>query len=401
MKIAIISFGNLRDMKGVMNFVHEKARLIGLRNREQISIDVFLLRQIPSWLFRNLILRKEISLLEEKGQLVESEVFDGITYHYIYYKYGLFDNFFYTKRAGIPMGEKALKNVIANFESYDVIASHGVISHYVASRVKAIYHKPFVATWHGSDINVYPKRNRNQFMMVKRIIECANMNFFVSKALLKSSDKITAKGRKEVLYTGPSHSFYEYELSQRKRLHNELGNGKKYVIGYVGNLLPIKNVMELPNIFQEVVKLLDPQDVQFLIVGNGSEEAGVRREMITNNIDVKWLGKVDPNMVPDIMNALDVLVLPSLNEGLPLVVLEARKCGAYVVGSDRGGIPEAIGDIRNCFSLGDNFSSQMAKRIHQLLTSGVPPAPLPNDFSWDKAIEKEISVYKRLTDYHE
>lgn len=396
MKVAIICYGNLRDMKGVMNFVHEKARLLGLRHSEQLSTDVFLLCQIPSLLFRNLILRKEVSLKKEDGQLVEREVFDGITYHYIYYRYGLLDNFLYTKRSGIPMGRRALEAVITNFESYDVIASHGVISHYVASEVKAKYHKPFIATWHGSDINVYPQKNRNQFLMVKRMIESADANIFVSNALLQASDKITTKGKKEVIYTGPSHAFYKYEQNKRDKLHQSMGNGRKYLIGYVGNLLPIKNVMVLPKIFREVVKLLSSKDVQFFIIGNGPEEESMRREMLANNIDAKWLGKVQPNMVPDIMNALDLLVLPSLNEGLPLVVLEARRCGAHVVGSDRGGIPEAIGESKNCFSLDDHFSSQMAKRIHQLLTSGRPPAPLPDDFSWDKAIEKEINLYKSL-----
>ena len=46
----------------------------------------------------------------------------------------------------------------------------------------------------------------------------------------------------------------------------------------------------------------------------------------------------------------DVLILPSINEGLPLTVVEGLACGCNVVGSLVGGIPEVIGED-NCVDL--------------------------------------------------
>ena len=93
--------------------------------------------------------------------------------------------------------------------------------------------------------------------------------------------------------------------------------------------------------------------------------------------------------MPGIMNCIDVLVLPSLNEGLPLVCAEALRCGANVVGSDVGGIAEVIGR-GNVVPLGEGFEKNMAEKIvHMLLDK--PSQPLPSYISWEKTSEIELS----------
>lgn len=90
--------------------------------------------------------------------------------------------------------------------------------------------------------------------------------------------------------------------------------------------------------------------------------------------------------MPSIINCLDVLVLPSLNEGLPRVTLEAQVCGVHVVGSDRGGIPEAIGD-ENCFELSADFANNVASRVLELISTK-ESAYLPNKFTYSSAAIK-------------
>jgi glycosyltransferase involved in cell wall biosynthesis len=51
---------------------------------------------------------------------------------------------------------------------------------------------------------------------------------------------------------------------------------------------------------------------------------------------------VSPEDIPSLMRACDVLVIPSLNEGLPNVANEAQACGRPVLGTDAGGIPESV-----------------------------------------------------------
>ncbi len=84
-------------------------------------------------------------------------------------------------------------------------------------------------------------------------------------------------------------------------------------------------------------------------------------------IDVRFWGNVPSEQMPAMMNCIDLLVLPSLNEGLPLVTVEALKCGAAVVGSDAGGIPEVIG--HDCtVPLGPSFVENMAALACRMLS---------------------------------
>ena len=391
MKTAILSFGNLRDKKGVINYVQEKARLMQEMFPDELHVDVFLLHQVPSALFSLFALHKKPL---SRSALKDTETYEGVTYRYIHFRYGLLDNILATKLFGRPIGRREEKRILKLLSSYELIASHNTFCHYIAKRNKEVNSVPYVATWHGSDINVFPQRNHKQWQLTRTVLEKADMNLFVSRALMKTSDAIAPNAQKQVLYTGPAQRFHL--MDNKADLHTRYGDGRKYVIGFAGNLIPIKNVQLLPAIFNEVALSLGKDNVQFVIAGNGFLESQVKKELMDYGVHVKWLGKVEPSMMPEVMNSLDLLVLPSVNEGLPLVVLEARSCGVQVVGSDSGGIPEAIGNPRNCFPLNESFVSNLAARIVQILDSGESQTPLPEYFSWKSAMKTEITIYKTI-----
>src|SRR5690606_28442834 len=135
-------------------------------------------------------------------------------------------------------------------------------------------------------------------------------------------------------------------------------------------------VLVLPDIFLRLKEELQ-NEVMFLTVGNGELE----HELITivkkrGIVNYRNLGKRAPGEMCEIINVFDVLILPSLNEGMPRVALEAQACGVYIVVSDRGGIPEAVGKQNN-FALDDNFVDNITKRIVDLLQNDNPKPKLP------------------------
>ena len=92
---------------------------------------------------------------------------------------------------------------------------------------------------------------------------------------------------------------------------------------------------------------------------------------------------------------MDVLFLPSLNEGLPLVTVEALSCGCHVVGSRVGGIPESIG-IENTVCLDDvNFERKMAERVLELIDSK-PIIQLDDCFDWRKTAFQENTIIHEI-----
>ena len=393
MQIAIISSGNLDDMKGIMNYVHEKTSRLRSYTEEEMNVDVFLLHQCSTKLF-SILQKSRNNIFYSQKPLKTSK--NGIVYNEIWYKYGLIDSLFTSKILGRPINKYYERRIVPLFKQYDIIVSHNPICHYLAMRIRDRYGTPIVATWHGSDINIFPKVHRWQYNLVKRELKSLDMNLFVSKALLKNSNMIVSDGSKDVIYTGPSSFFYEYSDQEKLKCREKYAKGKLYSVGYVGNLIPVKNVLVLPQIFKRIESEIGTSNVAFIVAGGGGLSDELKEKLCKVNVDVNMLGNISPLEVVEVMNSLDVLILPSIHEGLGLVVLEAYKCGANVVGSNIGGIPEAVGQPENVFDLNDTFIENISNRIIKILIDRIPPRPYDSLFSWDAAVEKEVGIYKKL-----
>jgi len=85
-----------------------------------------------------------------------------------------------------------------------------------------------------------------------------------------------------------------------------------------------------------------PDDVRLAIAGGGGEAATLRAQAEALGIAqrVHWLGVLDD--MARFHPALDLLLVPSRNEGLPLAPLEAQSCGVRVVAAEVGGVAAAL-----------------------------------------------------------
>lgn len=393
MKVAIVTTGNLTDMKGIMNYVQEKMRLMQERVNGDFIVDNFFINLYPSpfvsWLHHTLKGEK----LKEKMPAEVNK--DGVVYHCINLEQNLIDTIFSKiQKEYIPrrLQRKALK-VLCN---YDVLATHQLPCHYIARANKMKNGVPYVATWHGSDIHTTPKLTREGFVLTKMCLESANMNFFVSRGLMETSKSITEDSRCDVLYTGASQIFKKYtaEEQHKFRISNNVDGCK--VVCFVGNLIPVKNVMALPKIFKIVAENYNKSKVVFWVIGDGELEYKLKEAFKQTSLDVRFLGRKTPSEMPILYNCVSVNVLPSVNEGFSLVNVEARSCGVNVVGSNVGGIPEGIGNSKNCFALDEDFEINIGMRISEILRKGEEPLPLPEEMSWHHAIEKEIRTYRNI-----
>jgi glycosyltransferase involved in cell wall biosynthesis len=167
----------------------------------------------------------------------------------------------------------------------------------------------------------------------------------------------------------------------------------KKVVGFVGGLKKVKRADKLPEIFSYISSIYD---AEFLIVGNGELKENIENECKKRRLKVKFVGGVPHEDVPYYMNAMDVMILPSRNEGFGAVVIEAQGCGVAVVGSSNGGIPEAIGDGGIVVEEGEDFEKRFAESVVKLLEDPIDGSYLRNralGFSWESIVEKEIEVY--------
>ncbi len=389
MRLVIISSGNPSDMKGVMNFVQQEAKSL-MSSEKDLSVSVFLIRRYFSFLFKLINTRK---IIFPKRGLNTSLVIDGVVYHQIWQKYGVWDNLIINKLCKRLISKGLVKKFEKAVGYCDAIISHNTECHIIANYLAKKRDVKHISIWHGSDINIDPFLNKMMMTATIKALRSADMNLFVSKALMKKAEDICITSNVDVLYTGPSQFFKPYNENEIVELKRQYGISGDVVLGFVGNVIDVKNVLVLPEIVLNVKKKMPDKDVRLVIVGNGDLERPLFSQLKENNIKYKFLGKQQPEAIPGIMNCLDILILPSKNEGLPMVTLEAMACGVKVVGSNVGGISESIGK-ENCFDLGPSFVQEISVRIVELVNTKNQSITLPSEFSWNNAIDK---LYSYLT----
>jgi glycosyltransferase involved in cell wall biosynthesis len=114
------------------------------------------------------------------------------------------------------------------------------------------------------------------------------------------------------------------------------------VFGAVGRLAPIKSYDTALAGFQALLERFPGVDLRLVLVGEGPEEQALRAqaEQVVPGGRVVFSPFCERPWEP--LNAFDVFVMPSLEEGLPLALAEAMACGCCPVATAVGGIPELV-----------------------------------------------------------
>lgn len=277
---------------------------------------------------------------------------------------------------------------------FDIIHAHGMYEPPAGLVAKLLSQKlsvPYVVTAHGSDINLAMPKAKELYVDV---LENAARVIFVSNALLNKAKSFGYAGENSVVIPNGIEPDIFKPLDKEK-IKKELGLSKK-VVGFVGNLINVKRADKLPEIFSYISSIYD---AEFLVVGDGELRKGIENECKKRKLKVKFVGRVSHEDVSYYMNAMDVMILPSRNEGFGAVVIEAQGCGVAVVGSSNGGIPEAIGDGGIVVEEGENFEKRLAESVVKLLENPIDGSYLRKramDFSWENIVEKEINVYNEV-----
>lgn len=149
---------------------------------------------------------------------------------------------------------------------------------------------------------------------------------------------------------------YKFDIKKRTYMRNKLGiSDEKFAIGHVGNFYRVKNHVFIIKVFEEIVKL-NP-DARLYLIGSGELE----KEIIDlvnalQLMDIVFFMGAASN-VPDLLQAMDVMLLPSFYEGLPLSVVEWQIAGLPCVISDKISSECAYTELVHFKSLKDGYLS--------------------------------------------
>ena len=191
--------------------------------------------------------------------------------------------------------------------------------------------------------------------------------------------------------------------TDRWRTRKELSvDSETCLIGTVGRLTPVKGIPYLLDAAR--ILLRQGANVKVLVVGDGS----IRQDLLAQarNLGVGervvFLGHREDTDV--LLQALDIFVLPSLSEGIPMALLEAMAASRPIVASRVGGIPEIIEDGVEGFLVEPMDVDSLAERCRRLIKSPDVARKMgeqartrvERDFSAVAMADRVASVYNKL-----
>lgn len=194
--------------------------------------------------------------------------------------------------------------------------------------------------------------------------------------------------------------FRKLEMSY---LQAQLGLKSGFVIGYIGRLLYMKG---LDTLLHAAAAL--ETDYQLLIVGQGEYKPDLIKLADSLGIAnrVVWIDGVPPENVPEYINCMDTLVLPSRTtpgwvEFFGRVLIEGMACEVPVIGSDSGEIPSVIGDAGLVFQEED--ARALANQITVIASDESIRAQCVQRglervkrFTWETIAQETYAVYRDL-----
>jgi len=172
-------------------------------------------------------------------------------------------------------------------------------------------------------------------------------------------------GRRVVTIPNGVEAERYHRAEDRRELRQRLGLADSRPLAItVGRLVPQKGHTYL---FAALARLPEARRPLTLIVGDGPDRAMLQSRVVELGLaqDVQFLG--NRTDVPLLLGAADIFVLPSLWEGLPLVLLEAMAAGVPTVITAVGGNPEVIEDGKSGLLVPPADASALATAMRALL----------------------------------
>lgn len=165
----------------------------------------------------------------------------------------------------------------------------------------------------------------------------------------------------EIVKNGIDTAEFAFNEEIRKEMRERLNIDKSaFVVGHVGRFCYQKNHEKLIDIFYEISKRIN--NAVLILVGEGEEENKIKEKVKMLDLEKRVLFLEKRTDVNNLYQAMDVFVMPSFYEGLPVVGVEAQASGLPCVLSDK--VPEGASLTDSCLFVSlDNSSAQWAEEI--------------------------------------
>lgn len=228
-----------------------------------------------------------------------------------------------------PAYHKALSNFFDEHPEYKVIHVHqDCMSGIILKEAKL----------HGIPVRIAHSHSSNQDKNIKYPIK-----LFYKRKIIEYATQLSSCGQQAGIWMFGGAPFqilnnaidaqkyaYNNEVRTQIRRHFNIKNDE-LLVGHVGRFSKPKNHEFLIDIFQ---KVQEKNPAKLLLVGNGTLYGKIQDKVSRLGLNDKVIFAGLRSDIPDLLQAMDVFLFPSLYEGLPMVLVEAQAAGLPCVISD-------------------------------------------------------------------
>jgi glycosyltransferase involved in cell wall biosynthesis len=320
------------------------------------------------------------------------------------------DNWFFNR----SLSEKA-SEIKADIYEAHLSSGYGLLK----AMKKQGVNKPFVHMVHGVLADEYQQarengyqsfrgRIANQFMrrlakLEEETAKNATLIVTISKYSLEKMQKYydIDKAKVRIVPNGVDVEKFK-PTGDKAAVKRQFGLDDKPVVLFVGSLIPRKGLRFLVAAAKNVVK--QQADAKFVIVGDGP----IKNQLLSNvgeaNLsgNFTFLSGLSDDALAAVYGCADVFVLPSIQEGQGIVLLEAQASAKPVVAFNVGGVNEAVlrGETGLLVNRGD--SGELADALLKLLSDDALREKMGasgrkfvvENFTWDLCAERMLAVYR-------
>ncbi len=320
-----------------------------------------------------------------------------------------FDNWFFNR----SLSQKA-PSIDADVYEAHAVSGYGLLRTLKKQGIK----KPFISTVHGVLADEYEQartsgsaslrgRAANYFMhrlakLEEETAKNANLVVAISNySLEKIKEHYGIEASKvRIVPNGVDPEVFK-PLGDSAAAKRQFGLADEPCVLFVGSLIPRKGLPFLVKAAEKIVK--ENGKAQFLIVGEGPMKSQLVSALGSANLsgNFKFLGNLNADMLVAAYNCADVFVLPSIQEGQGIVLLEAQSSAKPVVAFNIGGVNEAVrnGETGLLVKCGD--TDALADAVTRLLSDlglrekmgAAARQFVAENFTWDLCAKKMLRVY--------
>ncbi|MEO0840521.1 MAG: glycosyltransferase family 4 protein [Cyanobacteria bacterium J06643_5] len=232
----------------------------------------------------------------------------------------------------------------------------------IIAMVAFLFNKPVLMHAHGAEFHVtYSKLPKWGQLFFSKIFRCCDDFIVLSKTWEEYYINNLGLSKNQVIVL-PNPTELPVQIPNRT-------DTSSIKLGFFGRVGSRKGTFDLIKAFAQI-PTASKGKAELIIAGDGDiEEARSLARSLDLEDRIKFLGWIDSQTRDNLLANIDVFVLPSYNEGLPMALLEAMGWGLPVIVTPVGGIPELITSTENGLLINPGDVQKLSEAMHKLITN--------------------------------